>query len=106
MADPLLGLSAGNMAAIVGMTVATYLCRTLGVLLMARVPLTKPVRDGLAALPGSIVVAVVLPLAVKAGPTGILALAVAIGSMLVRRNELLALLLGLSSAIVARALGF
>ena len=33
----------------------------------------KPVRDGLAALPGSIVIAVVLPLAVKAGPTGVLA---------------------------------
>ncbi len=62
-------------------------------------------RDGLSALPGSIVVAVVLPLAAKAGPSGILALAAAIGMMLVRRNELLALMIGLGVGAGARALG-
>ena len=62
-----IGVSPGAFAAILGMTVATYLCRVLGVWLMAHVPLTKPVRDGLAALPGSIVVAVVLPLGVRGG---------------------------------------
>ena len=84
---------------------ATYLCRILGVLLMARLPLTQPVRDGLAALPGSIVVAVVLPLAVKAGPTGIAALAAAVISMLVKRHELLALVVGLGTAAALRAAG-
>lgn len=105
MGDPVFSVSPGTLAAILGMTAATYLCRTLGVFLMARVPLNKPIRDGLAALPGSIIVAVVLPLAVKAGPTGILALAVAIGVMLIRRNELLAMLIGLGTAALARAAG-
>jgi len=105
MAESIWSVSPGTLAAILAMTVATYLCRTLGVWLMARVPLNKPIRDGLAALPGSIVVAVVLPLAVKAGVTGLLALAVAIGVMLVRRNELLAMLVGLTCAALARAAG-
>lgn len=105
MADGWLAITGGNMAAILAMTVATYLCRVLGVALMARVPLTQPVRDGLAALPGSIVVAVVLPLAVKAGPTGVAGLAMAVLTMLWRRNELLALVIGLGTAAGLRALG-
>ncbi len=106
MGESIFSVSPGTLAALLAMTAATYLCRSLGVWLMARVPLNKPIRDGLAALPGSIVVAVVLPLAVKAGPTGILALAAAIGVMLVRRNELLAMLVGLGAAAAARAAGF
>ncbi|MCP8940808.1 AzlD domain-containing protein [Alsobacter sp. SYSU M60028] len=98
-------VSPGAFAAILGMTAATYLCRVLGVWLMAHVPLTQPVRDGLAALPGSIVVAVVLPLCVKAGLPAVLALAAAMAAMLVRRNELIALFVGLAVASGARAFG-
>jgi uncharacterized membrane protein len=104
MADAL-SVSPGAFAAILGMAVATYLCRVLGVWLMAHVPLTKPLRNGLAALPGSIVIAVVLPIGVKGGAAALLALAAALVSMLIRRNELIALAVGLVVVSVARAFG-
>eukprot|EP01042_Synura_sphagnicola_P028364 gene28364-36595_t len=50
------------------MALATYLCRISGVVLMSFVPLTPRVRRGLAALPGSIVGAAVLPLSARPGP--------------------------------------
>ncbi len=93
------------LAVIFGMALATYLCRVGGVWLMAHVPLTHRVRRGLAALPGSIIAATIVPLALKGGPPALLALATAVLIMVVKRNELLALIGGLVVASVARAFG-
>ncbi len=95
----------GSVLAILAMALATYLCRVAGVVLMSYIPLTAHVRRGLAALPGSIVVATVLPLIERLGLAAGLALAAAIGSMILRRSELLALCVGMSVAALARALG-
>jgi uncharacterized membrane protein len=100
--DPVLW---GALAAIGAMAIATYLCRISGVVLMGFIPLTPHVRRGLAALPGSIVVATVLPLIERLGFAAALALLAAIGSMVLRRSELLALIVGMSVVSVARALG-
>ncbi|POR48051.1 AzlD family protein [Bosea psychrotolerans] len=91
---------------ILAMMLATYLCRISGVIMMGFIPLTPRVRRGLAALPGSIVVATVLPLIERLGFTAALALIAAIGSMVLRRSELLALAVGMATVSAARALGF
>jgi len=95
----------GSFVAILAMAIATYLCRISGVILMGFIPLTPAVRRGLAALPGCIVAATVLPLIERLGLAAALALIAAIGSMMLRRSELLALLVGMSVVSLARAFG-
>jgi uncharacterized membrane protein len=97
---------AGAYIAILAMAVATYLCRISGVVMMGFIPLTPRVRRGLAALPGSIVVATVLPLIERLGLAAGLALLAAVASMVIRRSELLALVVGMSAVSLARAYGF
>lgn len=96
----------GPMLAIAAMAIATYLCRISGVALMSVIPLTPHVRRGLAALPGSIVVATVLPLIERLGIAAAVALLAAVGMMILRRSELLALLTGMAAISALRALGF
>lgn len=96
----------GAIIAIVAMALATYLCRIAGVVLMGFIPLTPHVRRGLAALPGSIIAATVLPLIERLGLAAAIALLAAIGSMVLRRSELLALVVGMSAIAGLRALGF
>lgn len=96
----------GPIIAIIAMAAATYLCRISGVALMSIIPLTPHVRRGLAALPGSIVVATVLPLIERLGMAAAIALLAAVGTMILRRSELLALLVGMAAIAGLRAIGF
>ena len=96
----------GAILAILAMGLASYLCRISGVALMGYVPLTPAVRRGLVALPGSIVVATVLPLIERLGLAAGVALAAAMATMAIRRSELLALVMGMATIAAARALGF
>lgn len=96
----------GPYLAILAMALATYVCRISGVVLMGFIPLTPHVRRGLAALPGSIVAATVLPLIERLGPAAGLALLAAVASMVIRRSEILALAVGMSVISAARALGY
>ena len=96
----------GPVIAIIAMAAATCLCRISGVALMSIIPLTPHVRRGLAALPGSIVVATVLPLVERLGMAAAIALLAAVGTMILRRSELLALLVGMAAISGLRALGF
>ena len=96
----------GPVIAIIAMAAATYLCRISGVALMSIIPLTPHVRRGLAALPGSIVVATVLPLIERLGWAAAIALLASVGTMILRRSELLALLVGMAAISGLRALGF
>ena len=97
---------AGAYVAILAMTVATYLCRAMGVVLMSRMPLTPRVERGLRALPGSIVVATVLPIAALGGPTAAGGLAASLVVMGLVRHELAALAAGLAVVSALRAAGF
>ena len=96
---------AGPYVAIFAMTLATYLCRASGVVLMSRVRITPRVERGLRALPGSIVVSTVLPLGVHAGPAALAGLAVAIVAMALLRTEIAALVGGLAAVSLLRAAG-
>ncbi|NWG24434.1 MAG: AzlD domain-containing protein [Pseudorhodoplanes sp.] len=89
--------------AILGMAAATGLMRISGYWLMGHVPLTARVRKMLEALPGSVVAAIVLPIMVRNGVPAFLAVGAVIAAMLVRRNEFIAIFVGLAVASLARA---
>ena len=91
--------------AILGMAFATYLDRVSGFWLMGHVPLTPRVRRMLEALPGSVVMAIVLPIMVRNGLPALLAILTVVAAMLVRRNEFIAIALALAVTAAARALG-
>lgn len=95
----------GAAMAIAAMAVATYLCRIAGVLIMSRVRITRPVERALGALPGSIVAATIVPIALRSGAPAIVGIVAAIVVMRLVRNELAALVAGLGIAALVRALG-
>jgi uncharacterized membrane protein len=95
----------GVFAAIVAMAAVTAALRCGGFWLMGHVPLTARVRRMLEALPGSVIMATVLPAAVKGGPVPMLAITAALAVMVVRRNDFLAVITGMAVAAVARASG-
>jgi len=102
MSDPTIY---GPMAGILAMAFATYFSRVIGFWLMGHVPVTVRVRRMLETLPGAIVVATVVPLAAKAGTAGVIAVGVTVAAMAMRRNEFLAVALGLTAISLARAYG-
>jgi uncharacterized membrane protein len=103
--DAWLSGPSGTVLAIAAMALVTYLCRAAGVVVMSRIPITPRVERGLRALPGSIVVATVLPLALDGGITAALALASALAAMIILRHELAALASGLAVVSALRAFG-
>ena len=95
----------GPIAGILAMALATYFTRVIGFWLMGHVPVTVRVRRMLETLPGAIVVAIVVPLTAKAGAAGVIAVGVTVAAMVLRRNEFLAVALGLTAISLARAYG-
>ena len=96
---------AGPYLAIAAMMLATVFCRASGVVLMSRIRITPRVTRALRALPGSIVVATVLPIALHSGPPAMLGLAAGLTTMSLVRHELVALIVGLAAVSLARATG-
>ncbi len=92
----------GAALAILGMMLVTYLCRASGVVLMSRVRITPRVERALRALPGSIVVATILPLAVDGGAPAMLGLAATVLAMSLARVELVAIAAGLACVALLR----
>ena len=95
----------GPIAGILAMALATYFTRVAGFWLMAHVPMTVRVRRMLETLPGAIVVATIVPLVARAGLAGLIGIGATFASMLLRRNEFLAIALGLTAISLARAFG-
>lgn len=89
--------------AIIGMVVATWLLRMAGYWIIGRFAIGPRMRRGLEALPGSIFVAAILPLALSAGAPGIAAAILASAVMAVTRREVFALVAGLAAAALLRA---
>jgi len=96
---------AGPLLAILAMAAATYAMRTVGFWLMSHMRLTPRLRRMLEALPGSVVVATVLPIAVRDGIPAMLAIAAAGAVTLLRRHDLLAVATGMAVVAAVRALG-
>ncbi len=92
--------------AIFAMAAAVILMRFGGFWLMAHVPLTARLQRMLEALPGCVMMATAIPIAVKNGPAGMLAVAVALAAMIAIRNDFLAVMVALGVAAGVRAAGF
>jgi uncharacterized membrane protein len=96
---------ASPLTAILTMAMAAALTRMAGFWLMGHVPVTARVRRMLETLPGAIVVATVAPLALKGGLPGMIGIGAAFAAMLLRRNEFLAVAVGLVTIALARQFG-
>jgi uncharacterized membrane protein len=93
------------MIAFAVMTVVTVASRLGGYWLMGYVNVTPRVRRMLDALPGSIIVAASLPVAVNGGAVVLVAIGAAVAITIIRRNEFVAVMTGMAVAALARALG-
>jgi len=87
------------------MAVATYAMRAGGFWMMQHVPPSPRLRKMLNALPGSVIVATVLPIVVRDGLTAMLAVGAAMAVMLVTRRDILAVIAGMAVAAAMRAAG-
>lgn len=94
------------MVAFAVMTAVTVASRLGGYWLMSYVNVTARVRRMLDALPGSIIVAAALPVAVNGGPVVVFAILAAMVVTIIRRNDFLAVITGMAVAAAARAAGF
>lgn len=92
-------------AAILAMAAATYAVRFAGYWIMSRVPLTPFVRAALEALPGAIIVATIVPLAMRGGISAWIGIAAATLAMVAVRKDIVALAAGMGAVMAARALG-
>jgi uncharacterized membrane protein len=93
------------MIAFAAMTAVTVALRLGGYWLMGYVDVTPRIRRMLDALPGSIIVAATLPVAVNGGPVVVLAILAAVTVTIIRRNDLLAIVTAMAVAGLARAAG-
>ncbi|ABD90260.1 AzlD family protein [Rhodopseudomonas palustris] len=93
------------MLAFAVMTAVTVASRLGGYWLMGYVTVTPRIRRMLDALPGSIIVAAALPVAVNGGPVVMVAIAAAMAVTIIRRNDFLAVITGMTVAALARAMG-
>ena len=98
-------LAYGPLIGILVMAAATFLTRISGYWLMGHIPMTRRVRRTLEVLPGAIMAATVVPIVAKVGPAALIAVVVALVSMIVKRNEFIAAGLALVAVSVARAYG-
>ena len=96
----------GVLAAFAAMAVATYAMRAGGFWMMRHVPPSPRLRKMLEALPGSVIVAAVLPIVVRDGITAILAIGTAVVAMLLTRRDIVAVVAGMAVAVAARAAGW
>jgi len=91
--------------AIAAMAAATYFTRVVGFWMMGHVPITPRMHRMLDALPGSVVAAIILPVVAKNGMPALLAVVAVIAVMVVRRNDFVAIGIGLAVAALSRAVG-
>jgi uncharacterized membrane protein len=96
----------GAALAIFCMMVATFLCRVSGFVLMSRVRITPRIERALRALPGSIVIATIVPIAAQGGASAVLGIGVTVLAMSLVRLELIAVFAGLATIAAVRAFGF
>lgn len=98
--------SGAAIAAILAMAAMTYLMRAGGFWLMAHVPITQRVRRMLEALPGSVVVAIVLPGVVKSGISAYAGIAAVLAIMVATGNQFLGVFGAVGLVALIRYFGF
>lgn len=100
-----MGLSVDVPTALVVMALVTFTTRIGGFLVMIWIPLSARVQRFLEALSGSVLVALVLPMAIHGDLAGQLALLVAAITMLATRNSVAAIAAAMIAVVALRALG-
>ncbi|MBZ0332263.1 AzlD domain-containing protein [Halomonas sp. ANAO-440] len=95
---------AGAIAAIVIMALVTYLTRAGGVFIMSRVPIGPKVERFINAMAGSVLVAVITPMAVHGDWGARLALVATLAVMLLLQKPLPAITAGIVTAALWRML--
>jgi uncharacterized membrane protein len=95
-----------TLSLIVAMAVAAAVCRYAGYGFMRFIPMTPRVRAGLDAIPLAVMLAIILPPALKGGMPEIAGLVATIVATKLRGNELVAILAGMGSVAGLRALGY
>ncbi len=93
------------MLAIAAMSAVTVSLRTGGYFLMSYVTVTPRVRRMLEALPGSVIAAAVLPVALQGGLVAITAVLLAMLAMYLSRSDIVAIVAGVGAAALLRAAG-
>jgi uncharacterized membrane protein len=93
------------MLAIAAMSAVTVSLRTGGYFLMSYVTVTPRVRRMLDALPGSVIAAAVLPVALQGGVVAITAVLLAMLAMHLSRSDIVAIVVGVGAAALLRAAG-
>ena len=86
------------------MALVTVFLRVAGYWIVGRFPLTTRLRRGLEALPLALFAATIIPLAVKGGPAGWIAVPIVEVAMLLTGKEAIALLAGIGAASLAARL--
>ncbi|MCE8012372.1 AzlD domain-containing protein [Halomonas desiderata] len=94
--------AAGALAAIAIMALVTYLTRAGGVFVMSRVPIGPKVERFINAMAGSVLVAVITPMAVQGDWGARLALVATLGVMLTTQKALAAIAAGIVTAALWR----
>lgn len=100
-----MALSVDVPTALVVMALVTFATRIGGFLVMIWIPLSARVQRFLEALSGSVLVALVLPMAIHGDLAGQLALLVAAITMLATRNSVAAIAAAMIAVVALRALG-
>ncbi len=94
-----------TLAVILVMALAAAACRFAGFAFMRFIPMTPRVKAALAAIPLAVMLAIILPPALRGGwpeAAGIVATVVAV---LLRGNEVVAVVAGMTTVAFARAMG-
>lgn len=92
----------GALAAIAIMALVTYLTRVSGFWIMSRVPIGPRVERFINAMAGSVLVAVIVPMAAHGDWAARLALVVTLGVMLAVRKPMVAISAGILAAALWR----
>ncbi|MBA2519945.1 MAG: AzlD domain-containing protein [Chloroflexia bacterium] len=98
-------MTAEAVLTIAGMAIATYATRAGGLWLMSRFTPSPAVEAALQALPGTLLVALVAPLALTRGPVETAASALIVLAMLRTGNLIFAIVIGVGTTALLRAVG-
>lgn len=92
----------GPWLAIFGMWAVTYVWRAGGFAIMGILPRHERIDRALAALPGCIVMAAILPIVVEKGAVAVIGIGIAMLTMRFLRSDLLSVVAGLGGVILLR----
>lgn len=95
----------GFIAAVGAMGAVAYIMRAGGYWLVGRLAIGPTARRMLDALPGAVIASSVVPLALKGGPSALLAVCAAGLTMLIVRNDFVAVVVGVGTAALVRLSG-